>query len=439
MDTIFALSTGPSVAGVAVIRVSGPAAFSVAHHFSFALPKPRQAAVRRLLEPGSREVLDEALVLAFPAPHSFTGEDVVELQLHGSRAIVRNVLSRLAGLTAFRPADPGEFTRRAFVNGKMDLVDVEALGDVLAAETRNQARLARLNRQQLKQAQAAWREALLEVRGLTEALIDFSDEDDVVQTFDSNLQRLIATLRDEIAAAARPSKAAEIVKDGFRVVLLGPPNAGKSSLLNALAARDVAITSEIAGTTRDVLEVHLDLNGQAVILMDTAGLHETRDELEIAGIARTRRAAEEADLRLWLSPASLPASSAPDDIKVDLVVRTMSDLIDSDSKRESLTGSLLVSSKSGQGLAELVERLSEQAQLASWGGFESLSVVHQRQRAELNMAVDALDDALRRTMSELELKAEALRNASLALDRLIGRIDPEMVLDVIFSRFCIGK
>ncbi len=439
MDTIFALSTGPSVAGVAVIRISGPAAFAVSTHLGFVLPKPREAGLRRLTEPGTGEVLDEALVLAFPGPNSFTGEDVVELQLHGSRAIVRNVLSVLAGLSRYKPAEPGEFTRRAFVNGKMDLVDVEALGDVLVAETRNQARLARINRQQLKDANTHWRQALLEIRGLTEALIDFSDEDDVLQTFDSNLQRLIGALRDEIANAARPSRAVEILREGFRVALLGPPNAGKSSLLNALAARDVAITSEIAGTTRDVLEVHLDLNGQAVILMDTAGLRETSDELENAGIARTRRAAEEADLRVWLRPAWMDVGGQPEGVKVDLIIRTMSDMIDSDSKRDLIETEVVVSSKTGDGMAHLVDLLSERASRAAWGGLDSISVVHERQRAELLKAVRALDDALAWPVEQLELKAEALRNASRALDRLIGRIDPEMVLDVIFSRFCIGK
>ncbi len=436
MDTIYALSTGPSVAGIAVIRVSGPEALAVGKLFGFDMPKPRQAALRILRDPSSGERLDEGLVLVFPAPRSFTGEDLVELHVHGSRAIVRSIVQVLSGHQGFRPADPGEFTRRAFLNGKMDLLDVETLGDVLQAETRAQARLAESNRHWLRERIDGWRDALLELRGLTEALIDFADEDDVLQTFDSNLQQSILDLRSSLSQAATRAPAAEVIRDGFRVALLGPPNAGKSSLLNALARRDVAITSEIAGTTRDVLEVHLDLEGLAVILIDTAGLRDTEDQLEREGIARTKRAAESADLRLWLEPVDEPANEHGLRMTADLRVRTKSDLIDSPTKQRE---DLLVSVRTGEGLDLLIEMLGNRAREATWIGQGEVTLVHERQRQALVQAIEALDGAVVHGSDALEMRAEGLRRASLALDRLVGRIEPDQVLDVVFKRFCIGK
>ncbi|MCZ8184123.1 MAG: tRNA uridine-5-carboxymethylaminomethyl(34) synthesis GTPase MnmE [Beijerinckiaceae bacterium] len=436
MDTIYALSTGPSVAGIAVIRISGPEAMDVASLFGFVMPKPRQAALRQLCEPGSGEQLDEGLVIAFRAPHSFTGEDLVELHVHGSRAVVRSVVQVLSGRPGFRPADPGEFTRRAFLNGKMDLLDVEALGDVLQAETRAQARLAESNRHWLRERVASWRDTLVELRGLTEALIDFADEDDVLQTFDSNLQQSILDLTQSLSDAAAPAPAAEIIRDGYRVALLGAPNAGKSSLLNALARRDVAITSEIAGTTRDVLEVNLDLGGFAVVMMDTAGLRETDDQLEQEGISRTRRAADSADLRLWLQPLDAPAPEHELRDGSELLVMTKADLIDSSAKQ--IYG-LVVSAKTGAGLDSLITELAERAREAAWIRQGEVALVHERQRRALLEASEALREAVGFGADALEMRAEGLRRASLALDRLVGRIEPDHVLDVVFKRFCIGK
>jgi tRNA modification GTPase len=439
MDTIYALSTGPSVAGVAVIRISGPRARDVADCFRFRMPEPRVASLRRLIDPVSHELIDQALVLLFPGPDSFTGDDVVELQVHGSRAVTRWLLQTLGESDGFRPAEAGEFSRRAFLNGKMDLLDVEALGDLLAAETRNQILIADHNRHNLRGAVDQWRQSLIELRGLTEALIDFSDEDDVLQSFDSNLQQMIGDLRSAIEHASQPSATAEIAREGFRVALLGPPNAGKSSLLNTLARRDVAIVSDIAGTTRDVLEVHLDLGGHSVILIDTAGLRDTNDPLEREGIARTKRAAESADYRIWLQAADLPAGHDPAVDKADLVITTKGDRLDSDTKQKSVEGQLIVSVLTGEGINALIDQLATVAADAAWLPREGMAIVHDRQRAALKAAAAALREAEACDLHDLELRAEALRSASVALDRLIGRIEPDQVLDVIFSRFCIGK
>jgi tRNA modification GTPase len=436
MDTIYALSTGPAVSGVAVVRVSGAHATSVSQIFDFRLPDPRRAEVRRLVDLRDRMVLDHALVLFFPGPRSFTGEDVVELHLHGSRAIVRAVLHHLSLAEGFRAAAAGEFTRRSFLSGKMDLLDVEAMGDVLRAETLAQARLAETNRYRLRQASEVWRTTLLELRGLTEALIDFSDEDDVIANFDSALQQKLALLTSELDAAAEPSRRAEILRDGFRVALMGAPNSGKSSLLNALAQRDVAIVSDIAGTTRDLLEVHLDLAGYPVILVDTAGFRLTEDVLEREGIARTRRAADTANFRIWLSPVDHPEEPGDWSAGTDLIVDTKSDLFGHDLAGQDR---LAISVVTGQGLPELVAELAQRAKDAAWVQDGQLTLVHDRQRGALKEAADALRNAGQFGADQLELRAESLRLASKALDRLIGRIEPDQVLDVVFSRFCIGK
>jgi tRNA modification GTPase len=439
MDTIYALSTGPSVAGVAVIRISGPRARDVAGRFRFRLPKPRMATLRRLVDPRSHEVIDQALVLLFPAPDSFTGDDVIELQVHGSRAVTRWILQTLGASEGFRPAEAGEFSRRAFLNGKMDLLDVEALGDLLAAETRAQIILADHNRHNLRGAVDQWRQSLIELRGLTEALIDFSDEDDVLQSFDSNLQQMIGDLRTAVEQASQPNAAAEIIRDGFRVALLGPPNAGKSSLLNTLARRDVAIVSDIAGTTRDVLEVHLDLGGHSVILMDTAGIRETVDPLEREGISRTKRAADAADYRIWLQAVDLDGHTELGIDQADMVITTKSDKLDSDSKQLQAEDRLAVSVRTGEGINALIDHLATVVAEAAWRPREGFGIVHERQIAGLKTAVTALREAEACDLNDLELRAEALRSASVALDRLIGRIEPDQVLDVVFSRFCIGK
>ena len=304
-DTIFALSSGHGRAGVAVIRVSGPNAGIVIDRMASPRPKPRFAAFRTITDPGSGEVLDQALVLWFPAPKSETGEDMAELQVHGGRAVVAGVFEAIGGIEGCRLAEPGEFARRAFENGKLDLTGVEGLADLIDAETAAQ------RRQALRQADGAlarlyggWRADLIEALALLEAAIDFSDEGDVARDAEAMSRERFAALRDAIARHLDDGHRGELVRDGFQVVLAGAPNSGKSSLLNALARRDVAIVSEEAGTTRDIIEVKLDLEGLPVVVSDTAGIREAAGKVEQEGIRRALQRAGQADLVVWLVDAS---------------------------------------------------------------------------------------------------------------------------------------
>ena len=318
-DTIFALATARGRAGIAVVRVSGPGAFGAAAALAGVRPEPRRPTVRWLRQPADGRRLDEALVLGFAAPASFTGEDVVELQLHGGPAVVRSVLEALAGIDGLRQAEPGEFTRRALVNGRLDLAQVEGLGDLIAAETAAQQRLAvRMLDGALSRLGVAWGEELVRALASIEVGIDFADEElpaGLDAAAREGLGRVAASMDHELAG----SRVAERIRDGFEVALVGPPNVGKSTLLNALAGREVALTSELAGTTRDVIEVRLDLDGLALTLLDTAGLRDPGERIEALGIERARRRAAAADLRVFLvdtagEVAALRVAPQPDDI-----------------------------------------------------------------------------------------------------------------------------
>ncbi|WP_150285851.1 tRNA uridine-5-carboxymethylaminomethyl(34) synthesis GTPase MnmE [Rhabdaerophilum calidifontis] len=433
-DTIFALSSGSGPAGVAIIRLSGPAAFDSATKLCGGLPRPRQMGLRRLRDPADASLIDEALVAVFPGPGSFTGEDVVELHVHGSVAVIRHIAAVLGEMPGLRGADPGEFTYRAFEAGKLDLVEVEALGDLLAAETRVQARLAQIHQQHLHRAAEDWRRQMLELLALTEAGIDFSDEADVVTQLDSQVERDIAALMAQMRAAAATFSHAERMRRGFRVAVMGPPNAGKSTLVNTLAARDIAITSPIPGTTRDSIEVHLDLGGLPVTLIDTAGLRETLDSIEQMGIARAEVAAASADLVLWLSPDDMPAGdySAP-----VISIRSRSDEMSHQSRVEH--AGLAISCHTGAGLQDLIGLIRKRAESALMNCQSDMIVAHERQRRAVLDAADALDAALSCPEAMPELRAEEIRRAVRAVERLVGRIDCEEILDAIFSRFCIGK
>nr|WP_295889480.1 tRNA uridine-5-carboxymethylaminomethyl(34) synthesis GTPase MnmE [uncultured Devosia sp.] len=425
-DTIVALSSGAPPSGVAVIRLSGPETGRIIDDIAGTLPEPRRLTLRPI---GQDSLLDRGLVAWFPAPHSFTGEDCAELQVHGSPAGVRAILKLITSKGA-RLAEAGEFTRRAFENGKLDLVEIEGLGDLLEAETENQRRqaLARFEGG-LSQRIDAWRDQLLDLRAEIEARLDFSDEGDV-SDLPANFGASIADLRDDVGAALASVEHGRIVREGIRVALAGPPNAGKSSLLNALAKSDIAIVTDEAGTTRDVREVPLDINGQLYILLDLAGLRETDSKAEAEGVRRARQAIDQADIVLWLHAPDLPAEAPASDDPRHLRVATKRDLGD-------VSGAdISVSARSGDGLPDLLLRIEEIGRTLTVGEPSLLS--RERDRLALQNALDALD-ASGRQLAMPELAAESLRMTSQAMERLVGRLDAERVLDRLFTSFCIGK
>lgn len=422
MRAIHALSSGPVPAGVAVIRLSGTDVFRIAEDFLGVgkLPPPRTAMLRSIFAANSSEVIDKSIIIKFPGPHSFTGEDVLEIHCHGGLAVVSAILQLLSDLGS-RPAEAGEFTRRAFLNGRMDLLEAEALSDLLAAETELQRRYA-MSREQggLRSRTEAWRQQILLLLSAMEAELDFSDEADVSELQTEHLNAQIAALSGELHQAMGRAMVAERIRHGLVVAIVGPPNAGKSSLLNALARRDVAIVTPHAGTTRDILEVHLDLGGRAAILLDTAGLRETSDPIEAEGIARARARMAEADYCLDLGPDGN-------------VVNKIDELGFEAGYRD---GKFHISALTGAGLADLEQHLADWAR-DTLPAEEFPLLANERQRKTVEDAQSALDEAVQQT--DLVLKAESLRLAITAFDRLSGRVDPEEVLDNIFSRFCIGK
>lgn len=429
-DTIFALSSGRLPSGVAVVRISGSGARGALLALAGGVPPARQARYGSLRHPEGGEVLDQGLQLFFPGPASATGEDVAELHLHGGRAVVAAVMAALSRLMGLRLAEPGEFTRRAHANGKLDLSEVEGLADLIAAESEAQ------RRQALAQASGAlsrrvegWREALLWALAVTETSLDFADEGDVEERLRDDVRQKLRPVVAEMEAALRDSRRGERVRDGVVIVIAGPPNAGKSSLLNRLAGRDVAIVSPVAGTTRDVLEVHLEIAGQSVTLLDTAGLRETADLVESEGVRRALARAEEADLVLWLSDT---ASAPPPALARALLVRTKMDLGGTCPK-----GWIGLSTLDDAGLEHLLEDIARL--LEALVGGEPALVTRERQRHALDLALGYLRAVVENPWVSDELRAEELRLAARGLERTIGRIDVEDVLDRVFATFCIGK
>ncbi|WOI55942.1 tRNA uridine-5-carboxymethylaminomethyl(34) synthesis GTPase MnmE [Palleronia sp. LCG004] len=424
MDTIFAEATAPGKAGVAVIRVSGPQAFDLFGKIVQNRPPHRRAALRNIHDLDGN-ILDSGLVLTFPAGGSFTGEDSVELQLHGSRAIVRAVLNALEGIPEFRPAGPGEFTRRALDNERMDLTQVEGLADLIEAETELQRQQAqRVLSGELSLKVQEWRRHLIEAAALIEATLDFADEEvpvDVMPDVRTHIATVAAALKRELDGFG----ASERIRDGFEVAILGAPNAGKSTLLNAIAQRQVALTSEIAGTTRDVIELRVDLAGIPVTFLDTAGLRETSDPLEAAGIGLARRRAMEADLRVLILDNDGKLPIQPQD--GDIVKLGKADL-----------GAGDISGITGQGIDALITEISDTLRLRS--ATPSLSI-RQRHAEAIRRALDSLRQAERLIdmKTDDEVIAFAINDATAALETLIGRVDIEDLLGDIFSRFCIGK
>jgi tRNA modification GTPase len=421
MSTIFAPITGRGGA-VVTLRLSGPQAFSITASLAGGLPAPRRASLRRLRHGG--RVLDEALVVLFPAPRSFTGEDVVELSLHGGRAVLAAVSEALTALGA-RPAEAGEFSRRAFEAGRMDLLQAEAMADLIAAETEAQRQQALEGG--LQGRYAAWREELRQLIARQEALIDFPDED-LPEGVAGGLLQGIGDLRDEMQAALEAAPAAARLRAGLEFVILGPPNAGKSTLLNALAGEEVAIVSATRGTTRDAVGVRLDLGGVPVHLTDTAGLRETEDAIEAEGVRRARARAAAADFVI-LAAAPGEAFPPPPPGAAVLRVRTKADL-------DPGAPGMRVSARTGEGMAALRERLTAEARaLTDLHG--AVAPSRPRQLACLRDTVMALDMALE--LAEPELRGEELRAAAQALARLAGTIGMEEILDAVFAGFCIGK
>jgi tRNA modification GTPase len=429
MDTIYALATARGKAGVAVVRISGPLAFWSVEKLSGSVPKQRHASLRTLSDVNG-DVLDEALVLCFEKGASFTGEQSAELQLHGSIAIVKSVLEELSTFDGLRMAEAGEFTRRALENERLDLAQVEGLADLIESETEAQRKQAmRVLSGAIGDKAGAWRISLIRAAALIEATIDFADEEVPVDVSPEVLELLDLVMLD-LEAEVLGVRISERIREGFEVAIVGPPNVGKSTLLNALSGREAAITSEIAGTTRDVIEVRMDLAGLPVTLLDTAGLRDTDDVVETVGIARAKERAEAADLRVILIPSHDHAPEiAPK--RGDLVVVGKDD----DGSKSQIS----VSGKTGQGIENLVNLISEYLSTLASG---AATATHERHRIAMTTALNTLESARNEVLmgsERAELAAEDMRTAIRALDALVGRIDVENLLDEIFSSFCIGK
>ena len=439
-QTIFALSSGRPPSAIAIVRLSGSEVNKAIRTLAGNVPAPRRA-TRALLRAADGQPIDDAVVLYFPGPRSATGEDVAEFQVHGGRAVLASLFAALSGIENIRAAEPGEFTRRAFENGKLDLTEAEGLDDLIRADTDRQRRQAlRQLRGFLGDRARDWRAQIIEAQALIEAGIDFSDEGDVPAELTAPALAKIRRLLDEIQNVLATESRGERLRDGLVVAIAGPPNVGKSTLMNQLARREVAIVSPHAGTTRDIIEVQLDLDGYPVTVIDTAGIRETDDPVEQEGVRRARARAAEADLILWLTdaegPGLLPQSDAP--------VWPVRNKIDLMGTAETLPGgkagerTFAISAWRGDGVAELISALVGFAQ-DFFGATEGGLIARARQRDLLQQAAASLQRSIAAIGKGEELAAEDLRSAAYALGRLLGRVDVEDILDVIFRDFCIGK
>ncbi len=433
-STIYALSSGQGRAGIAVVRVSGFQAAKVLMQLCGELPKPRFASLRNVKSGG--DLIDQALVLWMPGPHTVTGEDMAEFHVHGSPAVVTKLFAEFSKFENVIPAEAGAFTRRAFENGRLDLVEVEGLADLLRSQTESQRRLAM--RQFLGEASAIyenWRGQLTAALAMLEAAIDFVDEDDVVQDAWNHVRPNVENLRDELLGAVELSTKAGAVRDGLKLVIAGPPNAGKSSLMNWLVGREAAIVSPIAGTTRDVVERVIDFNGAQVVVSDTAGIREiTSDAIEAVGIDRAKTEVRDADILVWVTSPDVIAEVGPERTP-DVIIHNKSDL---DSSRIRNDGSISVSVKNGRGLNRLTEVLKGLIQSRS-SLTNNAIVVRDRHVSAVKETIRLLNDSLEDEKRPLELIAEDLRKATRAISSITGRIDVEDLLGKIFSEFCIGK
>jgi tRNA modification GTPase len=448
--TIYALGSGRGKAGIAIVRVSGPKAGPAVEALTKSyVPPPATARLRKIVDPGTGEEIDRGLVLFFQGPETYTGEDVAEFHVHGGPAVVGAVLGALGRVDGLRPAEPGEFTRRGFENGRLDLTRAEAIGDLVNAETENQ------RRQALRQMEGAqgrlyegWRGEILKSLAWIEAVIDFPDEKAAEEDSEEvlgNAWNRLDRLKGEIEEHLEDGRVGERVREGFRVAIVGPPNVGKSSLLNALARREAAIVSDIAGTTRDVVEVRLEIGGFLMTVADTAGLRESVDPIEQEGTRRARAAARHADVALVVRDAGNQENApAEEDIEAEerWIVWNKVDLLRGEAfKRLSKTddGGIFVSAVTGGGISGLEKRLVEFVEAQGLGDSGDAVITRARHRKALESAVAHLGTALEDPEQELELTAEEVRLAARDIGRITGRVDVEDLLDVVFRDFCIGK
>lgn len=443
--TIYALSTVFGKSGVAVIRISGMQALKVVERMTKLDPssiRPRYAYFTDLYSVTENQLLDKCLLLYFQAPYSFTGEDIVELQIHGSKAVISGVLTSLSDLDGFRMAEPGEYSKRAFYNGKMDLTQAEGLADLIDAETAEQQKYAmRQMEGGLKNLYEGWREELLTVMSYLEAYIDFPDED-IPQDTVFKLEDTVFKLSEVISKHLTNDNIGERLREGFRVVIVGPPNAGKSSLLNAVVNREAAIVSNIAGTTRDAVDVHLDLKGYPVMFTDTAGLREVEDAIEKKGIEIAHAKIKESDLVICLFDASQDTVHIFDNLQKTMpdkliLVANKSDKL-SDNQRTELQkqNCLVIAAKSRDGLEELLQAITKRIE-NRFTSNSNLLITRARYREALSETVESLNAF--NLHKEIELAAEDIRLAARALGKITGRIEVDEVLDKIFGSFCIGK
>jgi tRNA modification GTPase len=439
-DTIFALSSGGLPSGIAVIRISGPQSRVAVETMCDIFEFSSGVVLSNILNPDSSELLDKALVLTFVSPNSFTGEDVVEFQVHGGKAVVDGIIQVLAGLNNFRMAEPGEFTYRAFENGKLDLTQAEGIADLIASESENQRKLALENiggdaRKQVDD----WANRLLKMRALIEAEIDFVDEDDIPGSVSDQVWDNALILLHELENHVDAIRTGEIIRDGYRVTLLGKPNAGKSTLLNCLAKREAAIVSDEPGTTRDIVEVKLNIDGQIVYVSDTAGIRNTSSKVEQEGVRRARAAAGTADMNIWLHSADDNSMPELSDIECDFSVLSKSEKTgDVGSALKIFNLDFGISVFENSGIEQIVERIC--------GGLESSLSANshnyfsrERQASYLKDAVRYLNMSVKNHDQPLELRAEYLRNSAIAIGMITGRPDTEDILGSIFSEFCVGK
>lgn len=434
-DTIFAPSTAPGRAGIAVLRVSGPDARLAVERLSGDGPPPPKKAVLKTFRDATGAPIDRGLLLWFEGPHSFTGEDIAEFHVHGGRAVMDAMLDALAALPGLRPAERGEFTRRAVENGKLDLTQAEALADLIDAETDAQRKQA-LGQYEgaLSDLYEGWRTRLIKACALSEAILDFPDEDmpgDIPNTVRNGVSAISAEIREHLNDHRR----GEILREGIYLTVFGKPNSGKSSLLNALAQRDVAIVSETVGTTRDVIEVRLDLGGYPVIVADTAGIRESVDAIESEGVRRALARAETADIALLLVDASdpKPIEGLPPNVgeMLDLVVWNKIDI------GEPRLGGIRISARTGEGIPELLSKIAELCAKLLKSQSNDAPLTRARHRAHLEEVLAALDRS--QNVPDGELFGEDLRLALRSLGRITGQVDIEEILDVVFREFCIGK